>query len=145
MVSINGLMRKPGPHGLAEPTAPALPRKAVPMIEGIRPVVFRAIGALHAFGVTGRSPLHIRRVLAMWPDVYELSVDESDRVVLACIVRCRVCHWPVERVADPTGDFWRHVDIPEEPHAAEVSSVRPEKRVDGPCRTSDELGEGAAV
>ena len=111
------------------------------MIEGIRPVVFRAIGALHAFGVTGRSPLHIRRVLAMWPDACELSVDESDRVVVACIVRCDVCHWPVERVPDPTGDYWRHVDIPDEPHAAEVTTVKSRKRVDDPCVTSDKLGE----
>ena len=112
------------------------------MVDEIRPIVLRAIGALHAFGVTGRSPLHIRRVLAMWPEVAELSVDESDRVVLAHIVRCRVCNWPVERVPDPTGDYWRHVDIPDEPHAAEVTTVEPRKRMDGPCVRSDELGEG---
>ena len=115
------------------------------MVKEIRPVVRRAMSALDAFGMTGKPPLHIRRVLAMWPDACELSVDEFDRAVLAFVVRCHACNCPVERVPDPTGDFWRHVDIPDEPHAVEAPEAGSRERVNHPHLHGGDTGEGVAA
>jgi hypothetical protein len=86
----------------------------VPRI-GLRKEVQRAVAALEAFGLRGRSPLHIRRALSLWPHSSELSVDDADRVVLLLITRCTACGWSIELVPGKSDSGWRHVDEPSGP------------------------------
>jgi hypothetical protein len=86
----------------------------VPRI-GLREEVQRAVAALEAFGLRGRSPLHIRRVLSLWPHFGELSVDDADRVVLLLITRCATCGCSIELVPGRTDRVWRHLDEPPGP------------------------------
>jgi hypothetical protein len=53
---------------------------------GFRPIVYRAISALTAFGVAGESPNRIRRLLAMWSDADKLSADEVELVISRVVV-----------------------------------------------------------
>ena len=86
---------------------------------GLRRVVHRAVGALEAFGIRGRSPLHIRQALSVWPHSAGLSADDADRVVLLLTTRCATCERPVELVPGEPEKLWRHVDVaPGPPHRA---------------------------
>jgi hypothetical protein len=88
------------------------------MVDEIRPIVLRAVEALQHFGAAGTSPLHLRRLVGLWPHRHELSTDDADRVVLMLITRCTACSRPVELTPGVTDDrVWRHVDPPPHPHA----------------------------
>jgi hypothetical protein len=83
---------------------------------GLRHVVHEAVAALDGFGLRGRSPLHIRRALSVWPHSGRLSVDDADRVVLLLTTKCVTCGWAVELIPGRPEPAWRHVDQPDDPH-----------------------------
>lgn len=89
-----------------------------PAPNGIRETVHRAVTALEQFGVRGQSPIHIERVLSLWPHASQLSVDDADRVILLLTTRCKACERPIELVPGQPDELWRHVDPVRRTHQA---------------------------